>query len=341
LISSESVIRNPPGRFTPEGRTEMSVAIRKMRVEDIEDVKRVDSVAWDELIRRAYPEIPRMTRRTDDGIVAYLHSDPDGSLVAVDERAGIVGSSFSHVWGKTGWVGPISVLPSCQGMGVGKSLLRGSLDYLDNRNCADIGLETSPEMSASIGMYLKAGLRPEGMVVVFGKSLENHRPSPASATVVVERLSRAGSEQRLLAGIREISNTLNPGLDCSGEASLTKKFSFGDTLVAKYDGRACGFSIVHTVMRREEMRGSAVRCLGVRPGYTDIVLEELLSATENMAAEAGAPEILIPAPGTRRRALDVLMSRGYIVTQTLERMMWMGGSGLTSSTGDNLCSWSG
>ncbi|HIH01890.1 TPA: hypothetical protein HA259_07470 [Thermoplasmata archaeon] len=179
------------------------------------------------------------------------------------------------------------------------------------------------------------------MVVVFGKSLERHRPWPASATIGTEFLSRTGSEQRLLSGIKEISGTLNPGLDYAGEASLTKKFSFGDTVVAKYDGKACGFSIVHTVMRREEMRGCAVRCLGVRPGYTDIVLEELLAAAEDFAAEAGAPEILIPAPGTRRRALDVLMSRGYVVTQTLERMMWMGSSGLTSSTGDNLCSWSG
>ena len=341
MISFESVIHNPSGRSPPLGRTDMSVAIRKMRVEDIEDVKRVDAVSWDELIRRMYPEIPRMTRRTDEGILAYLHSDPDGAFVAVDERAGVVGSSFSHMWGKTGWVGPISVLPSYQGMGVGKNLLRESLDSLDNRGCADIGLETSPEMSASIGMYLKAGLRPEGMVVVFGKSLEHHRASPASATIGMDRLSETGSEQRLLAGIKDVSNTLNPGLDYSGEASLTKKFSFGDTLVAKYDGKVCGFSTVHTVMRREEMRGSAVRCLGVRPGYTDILFEELLAATENLAAEAGAPEILIPAPGTRRRALDVLMSRGYIVTQTLERMMWMGSSGLTSSTGDNLCSWSG
>jgi GNAT superfamily N-acetyltransferase len=312
-----------------------------MQVEDIEDVKRVDAVAWDDLIQRMYPDIPRMTERTDEGILSYMHKDPEGALVAVDERAGVVGSSFSHVWGKTGWVGPISVLPTYQGRGVGKQLLKGSLDYLEGKGCSDIGLETSPEMSASIGLYLKVGLRPEGMVVVFGKSLENHRPAPASATVIVERLSTSGSEQRLMSGIKEISKTLNPGLDYSGEAEVTKKFSFGDTLVVKYDGRACGFCTLHTVMRRVEMRGSAVRCLGVRPGYGEIVLEELLAATENLAAESGAPEILIAAPGARRRVLDVLMSRGYDVTQTLERLMWMGSSGLASSTGDNLCSWSG
>jgi ribosomal protein S18 acetylase RimI-like enzyme len=319
----------------------MAVVIRKMRVEDIEDVKRVDAVAWDELIKRVYPEISRMTSRTDNGILSYLHSDPGGAMVAVDERAGVVGSCFSHVWGKTGWVGPISVLTSYQGMGVGKQLLKASLNHLEERGCSDIGLETSPEIPASIGMYLKAGLRPEGMIVILGKVLPNHGPSTPSATVSIERLSRSGSEQRLLARIKEVSNTLNPGLDYSGEASLTKKFSFGDTLVAKYDGRVCGFCTVHTVMRRVDMVGAAVRCLGVRPGYGDIVLEELVSSAEGLVVEAGVPELLIAAPSNRRRAIDMLLSRGYIVTQTLERMMWMGSSGLNTSTGDNLCSWSG
>ena len=320
---------------------DVSVTVRKMRVEDIDDVKKVDAVAWDELVKKVYPEIPRMTSRTDDSILSYLHSDPDTAIVAVEERAGIVGSSFSHVWGKTGWVGPLSVLPPYQGMGVGKLLLRSSLELLEQKGCSDIGLETSPEMSASVGMYLKAGLRPEGMIVVFGRTLKDYKPPRLSGKVSFERLSRTSSEQSVLSAIKDISNALNPGLDYSGEATLTKKFSFGDTLVAKHEGRTCGFCILHTVMRRADMAGSAVRCMGIKPGFADAVFEDLLTATESLAAESGAPEMLIPAPATRRRALDGLMSRGYIVTQTLERMMWMGGSGLTSSTGDNLCSWSG
>ncbi len=319
----------------------MKVVIRKMRVEDIEDVKRVDAVAWDELVKRVYPEVPRMTSRTDEGILSYLHSDPDGAMVAVDERAGVVGSCFSHVWGKTGWVGPLSVLTSYQGMGVGKELLKSSLKYLDEKGCSDIGLETYPDIPVSIGMYLKAGLRPEGLVVVFGKDLASHEPAAPPATVSIEKLSTTSSEQRLLAGIKVVSNTLNPGLDYSGEVILTKKFSFGDTLVARLEGKVCGFCTVHTVMRRVDMVGSAVRCLCVTPGHGEAVLEELVSASEDLAAESGAPEMLIPVHGTRRRAIDMLMSRGYVVTQTLERMMWMGGSGLTSSTGENLCSWSG
>lgn len=319
----------------------MAVVVRQMRVDDLEDVRRVDLLAWDDLVKRIYPDIAKTTPRTESNILSYLHTDPDGAMIGVDERAGIIGSSFSHIWGKTGWVGPLSVLPSCQGMGVGKALLKSSLRYLEDRGCADVGLETMPEQSSNIGLYLRVGLRAEGLVVVLGKSLEKHRPSPSSAAVSIERLTRTRSRAQMLPRVKEISHSLHPGLDYTVEVEVTEKFSFGDTMFAKYDSKVCGFCTVHTALRREEMAGAAVRCIGIRPGYGEIVLEPLISSAEDMAAEAGAPEILVAVPATRRRALDSLLSRGYSVTQTLERMMWMGSSGLTSGTGDNLCSWSG
>ena len=320
----------------------MTVVVRRMKVGDIEDVRRIDSIAWEDLIRKMYPDIPKITPRTEDNVLSYLHSNPEGAAVAVDDHAGIIGSSFSHVWGRTGWVGPLTVLPSYQGIGVGRELLKYSFRHLEDRDCSDIGLETMPEQTANIGMYLKIGLRPEGMVIVMGKSLEGHRPSEAPDAVSFERLSRREAvRHHMLASIKEVSNSLNPGLDYTVEVELTHKSSFGDTILAKAEGKYCGFCTVHTVARREEMRGSAVRCLGIPPGKSDMVLEPLLASAEDLAAEAETPEILVPIPGNRRRAIDAALSRGYRVVQTLERMMWMGGSGLTSGTGDNLCSWSG
>lgn len=320
----------------------MAVVVRKMKVEDIDDVRRIDSIAWEELIRKIYPDLPKITPRTEAGILSYLHADPDGAVVAVDEHAGVIGSSFSHIWGKTGWVGPLTVLPSYQDIGVGKELLKYSLRHLEDRGCSDIGLETMPEQSANIGMYLKVGLRPEGLVIVMGKSLENHKPPPPSEAVAFERLSRRlAAERHMLASVKEISNTLSPGLDYTAEVQLTRKSSVGDTIFAKAGGEYCGFCTVHTMMRREEMRGSAVRCLGVLPGRGSAVLDPLLASAEALAAEAETPEIMVPIPGNRRRAIDAALSRGYRVVQTLERMIWMGSSGMTSGTGDNLCSWSG
>ncbi|UCE80472.1 MAG: GNAT family N-acetyltransferase [Methanobacteriota archaeon] len=319
-----------------------SVIVRKMKVEDIDNVRNIDSVAWQELTRKLYPDLPKITPRTEMGILAYLHANPDGAVVAVDEHAGVIGSSFSHVWGKTGWVGPLTVLPSYQGIGVGKELLKHSLRHLEDRGCSDIGLETMPEQSENMGMYLKLGLRPEGLVIIMGKSLENHRPSEPPEAVSFERLSeRPSAERHLLASVRHVSDALSPGLDYTSEVELTRKSSLGDTIFARHGREYCGFCTVHTVMRREGMCGAAVRCIGILPGRGNVVLDPMLASAEDLAAQAELPELMVPIPGNRRRAIDAALSRGYRVVQTLERMMWMGSSGITSGTGDNLSSWSG
>jgi ribosomal protein S18 acetylase RimI-like enzyme len=318
----------------------MKVVIRRMKVADMDDVKRVDLLAWGDLVERMHPYIQKVTPRTDLNLLSYLRSDPEGSVVAVDDHAGIVGSSFSHIWGRTGWVGPISVLPSYQGRAVGKTLLRHSLRRLESRGCTDIGLESSPEVALNVGMYLRAGLRPEGIIIVLGRALEGVKPEGWSdRRVSVERLSDSKLGRHHLTEMRRVSNALKQGLDYTPEVTLTKEFSLGDTLVARSDGEAVGFCVVHTSMRREGMECAAVRALCVAPPRGVDVAEALLSSAEVYAAEAGSPEILVPAPGGARLALDVMFSRGYSVVQTLERFMWLGDSGLGASL--NMCSWSG
>ncbi len=318
----------------------MKVVIRNMKVADMDDVKRVDLLAWGDLVERVHPYIQKVTPRTDINLLAYLRANPEGTVVAVEDHAGIVGSSFSHVWGRTGWVGPISVLPSYQGRSVGKVLLRHSLRHLESRGCTDIGLESSPEVSLNVGMYLRAGLRPEGIIIVLGRSLERYRPEGWSdQRVTIDHLSDSKIEKRHLVEMRRVSNALKQGLDYTPEVTLTREFSLGDTLVARSGGEVVGFCVVHTSMRREGMECGAIRALCVLPSGGAGALEALLSSAEEYAALAGSPEILVPSPGGARLALDTMFSRGYSVVQTLERFMWLGNSGLGESL--NLCSWSG
>ena len=75
----------------------MSVVIRKMRTEDIPDVKRVDIVSFGAMLEARHSDMRAVTPRTDENILSYMRSDPDGAMVAVDDFAGIIGSSFSHI----------------------------------------------------------------------------------------------------------------------------------------------------------------------------------------------------------------------------------------------------
>lgn len=320
----------------------MSVVIRKMKVEDIPDVKKVDLLSFETLVETRYPDIKAITPRTDESVLSFMRSDADGAIVAVDEIGGIIGSSFSHVLGKTGWVGPVSVLPAYHGRGVGKELVKHSLEYLDNRGCSDIGLETMPESQANMGMYLRIGLRPVGLVLVMGKVMAESeaRAETASDEVLVERYSESRAKEDLLSKMRKLSHELQSGLDYGPEILSTQDYLSGETLVAMRGNRLVGFSIVRTHPTRERMQNAVVRALVISPSAGDTPLEPLLSASELLALDDRSAEISVPVPSASSRAVDVLFSRGYQVAQTYERMMWLGMPGISERT-YNLCSWSG
>lgn len=320
----------------------MTVVIRKMRVEDIPDVKRVDVLSFGAIVSARYPDIETITPRTDENILSFMRADPEGAIVAVNDHAGIIGSSFSHIWGRTGWVGPVSVLPDYQGKGVGKELVKHSLEYLDDMDCADIGLETVPENQVNLGMYLRIGLMPAGMVLVMGKTLTDESVDDESLTddVLIERFSESRAKESILRNVRKLSDAMHPGLDYSPEVEATQDYLSGETLVAMKGNRLVGFSIVHTHPRREHMQNAAVKALVVSPTDGDVPLVSLLTSSELLALDDRSAELSVPVPSACSRAVAVLLSRGYSVADTFERMMWLGSPG-TSEKAYNLCSWSG
>jgi len=319
----------------------MGVIVRNMQVEDLVDVKRADLMSWSDMMAKQYGQKQNLHPRTDENIISYINSDPGGAFVAVDEFAGIVGMSFSHVWGATGWVGPLSVLPSYQARGLGKDLLKRSLAYLEDQGCLDIGLETMPENQTNLALYLKVGLRTEGMILIFKKQLDDEelQEEPAG-TVAVQRFSESEDKDRIESELRRISGDLRMGLDYTKEAHIAQELDLGDTMVATVKDRVVGFAIVHTKARRENLKEAGVRVLCVDPAAEEDVVEPLLISSELMAADAGCTEVTAPASALCRRGVSVLFSRGYLVTKSLERLMWMGSSG-TDDKNYNMSSWSG
>ena len=319
----------------------MGVVIRKMKVDDLVDVKGVDLMTWSDLMERSYGIKASLSPRTDENILSYLNSDPDGAFVAADEFAGVIGFVFSNVWGATGWLGPLSVLPSYQARGLGKELLKKSLTYLEDMGCVDIGLETMPDNALNLGLYFRVGLKPECLVLMLGKKLEKEglQEEPVGG-VGIERLSESSVQKNIKPELRRISGALRLGLDYTKEVELTEEFGLGDTIVATSRNKVTGFCIVHTKSKRVRMPGATMRVVAVDPAAKEDVIEPLLVAAELVAADAGVPEISVGVPALCRRALDISFSRGYSVIESFERLMWMGSSGVNERT-YNLCTWSG
>ncbi|MEK6778963.1 MAG: GNAT family N-acetyltransferase, partial [Candidatus Deferrimicrobiota bacterium] len=111
--------------------------LRQMLSADADEVRRVDLLAWQDIL----PAKLRLTPRTRENILACRAVFPAGCLVA-ETRGRMIGFIFSRRWGTLGWVGTFGVLPEARGAGIGQRLLARAVAALKKSGCREIGLET-------------------------------------------------------------------------------------------------------------------------------------------------------------------------------------------------------
>jgi len=119
----------------------------------------------------------------------FLVADPEGSFVA--ERDGkVIGTSATITFaGKLAWVGMVIVDAEFRGQGIGKTLLKRAIDYLDGRRIACMKLDATPQGRP---LYEKLGFRPEYDVERWllrrdlGSSPEKHSRAPADLDAVLQ-----------------------------------------------------------------------------------------------------------------------------------------------------------
>lgn len=129
-------------------------------LEDIAGLNQVFSDAFSERYRRdgmVGVRVPFL----NPAIWRYAIEDADGgALVWRDERDDIVAFNIAHRSGVEGWMGPLAVRPDWQGVGLGKEIVRGGVDWLRKAQAATIGLETMPRTMDNIGFYSALGFVP-------------------------------------------------------------------------------------------------------------------------------------------------------------------------------------
>jgi predicted N-acetyltransferase YhbS len=87
---------------------------------------------------------------------------PDGTLLVAEEDGEVVGTAASIGFGRTGWLGGITVAPAARGRGLGRELTSAALDALGPR-------ETVLLLATDVGrpIYERLGFVAEGRYAVF------------------------------------------------------------------------------------------------------------------------------------------------------------------------------
>jgi ribosomal protein S18 acetylase RimI-like enzyme len=242
--------------------------IRAMRIEDLAEVNAVFTKAFSHARIEEGLKQHRISPCRIAFLRMYLDRGGEGALVAVD-RGQVVGFNFNHLFGSTGWMGPLAVLPKYQGVGVGKALVRAGAGYLEKRGAKIIGLETMPRNFRNIGFYSRLGFVSGPLCLDMVAHAHSGPAGPAAQGTEIASIggSVAADRESLIGGCSEIATALCPGLDYTGEIRLNMKHRFGDTVLLLEDGVVTGFAVCHIEPygQYEERRELKISILAMRP----------------------------------------------------------------------------
>lgn len=130
-------------------------ALRPETCDDIESIRRVIEVAFRPVEHSDHTEQDIVARLRDDNALTV-------SLVAEKNNQGVGHVAASPVtFGSTeGWfgLGPVSVLPDQQGMGIGSELVKAALDQLKKAGAAGAVVLGDPEFYTRFGFKQVPGV---------------------------------------------------------------------------------------------------------------------------------------------------------------------------------------
>ena len=288
--------------------------IVKMTADRFDAMNGIDIEAWSDWATKKFGKaIVFPTKQPLYG--TYLDGDPDGSFIGVDDDGRPVAYIFTRTFGKVGFFGPLGVVPTFQGTHLGKALVRATVDYMERCGCTTIGLETMPETAYNLGLYSKLGFRFFTLTLRLLKPLE---PGPTDLPSNVQVVPKA--DEALLGRIRDISLTLEGGLDFSKEVRLLAKYPIGTCLTYAKNGEVVGFALCYFFTETvglyppcdpENLRIRLLAMDAARCGQED--LRAFIGACEAYARSIGRRTIITPIYAEYFTSLHTLYQLGYRV----------------------------
>lgn len=253
----------------------------------------------------------------------YLSQCPHGCFVL--EQAGqILAASFCHVWGKTGWIGPLAVIPEKHLSGLGKQITAHCIDFFKQSGCTTIGLETSPRSYRNLGFYGKLGFLPTTLTIDMMRDVDLTLNNPMPANYEIKFYSKCTNAEReeFCRKVLAVTKSVVRNVDYSPLILANQEFNWGDSILLEHKKEPVGYVSTQSESSSAEERQSILRTLAlvVSPKASYQGFTDLICILENIAREGFFEHLLIRVPTQCTRTFQVLLSQGFRVLHSDLRM---------------------
>lgn len=309
--------------------------IRKMAFSDIPEVQQIDKLCFKgNYLRRV------------EGIEGYMEKSNYASIVyELDNK--VVGYNFIHLWGDFAWFGAFGVNPDYQKKGIGKKLLNHTIKFLkEDMKISTIGLQTMPESSYNVGLYMNIGFTPLKLSLGMKKDLTKTYNSPNHSNYKVRNIDISIESNYLILkkAIQLICNNICHGLDLSSELYLIKNKGFGTAFILEHNNEIKGFALCHT----KNIRETPTNCLEIKLlcisndiDYKDGI-DSILKECTSYAQQINYKNIFIDCNTYNYDICKHLLSTHNFKIEKNQLILIMGNENyLNEYRGLILCRWSG
>jgi GNAT superfamily N-acetyltransferase len=149
----------------------LDIKYRPARQEDLATALRVVQEAYNDL-RVRHGLLATVPLRPPAFPTFCLAEDPDGLWVAERGEA-LVGFGFAWMRDRFWYLAQLFVRPGFQGRGIGQALFSKTLQLAKRKGAENRALMTMAYNAASIGLYLRNGLYPRGMLLRLAAPLQS------------------------------------------------------------------------------------------------------------------------------------------------------------------------
>jgi predicted N-acetyltransferase YhbS len=199
------------------------------------------------------------------GMLAFMFSQPSFYALVAEADGRIVGSNVLDERAVIAGVGPITVDPEAQNLGVGRTLMQAVIDRANQRGAPGIRLVQAAFHNRSLSLYTTLGFDVrEPLTCLQGRTRERNLPGCAVRPAQFADLEACNALARGIHGFERSSEL---------EHGMKQKTA----LVVERDGRVSGYA-------------STLAFFGHATAETNLDLEALIASVESF----GGPGILVP-----------------------------------------------